>query len=131
MDQRISHEEVFARDGFVGPVKLMTQQQAAFLGQHLLRAPGRRPVWEKSLATVDPLAYATAVIPVLLGLVRDFIGGDIVLWGGVSCRQAARRDAPLALRYRVVCARGWVRFCLDRIAQHKTRKFAAADTGIA
>lgn len=82
-DQPMSHEEVFARDGFVGPVKLMSQQQAAFLARHLLSAPapGRRPVWEKSLATIDPLAYAAAVNPLLLRLVRDFIGSDVILWG--------------------------------------------------
>lgn len=76
-----SHEELFARDGFVGPIKLLTEQQAAFLGRHLLSTPIRRPVWEKSLATVDPLTYEIAVNPSLLRLIRALIGNDIVLWG--------------------------------------------------
>ena len=76
-----SDKEALGANGFVGPVRLLTQQQAAFLGRHLLSAPERRPVWEKSLATIDPLTYETAVNPALLRLVREFIGNDIVLWG--------------------------------------------------
>jgi len=81
VEQGTSHKELFARDGFVGPVKLLTKQQAVFLGRHLLSARTPGPVWEKSVAAVDPRAYATAVNPLLLRLLRDFIGDDIILWG--------------------------------------------------
>lgn len=81
VDQSASETASFARDGFVGPVKLMTRQQAAFLARHLLSARCRRPVWEKSLATIDPLVSETALNPILLRLLRAFIGEDINLWG--------------------------------------------------
>lgn len=81
MEPCTSHEELFARDGFVGPIKLLTEQQALFLGRHLLSAPARRPVWEKSLAAVDPLAYEIAANPSLLRLIRGLLGDDIILWG--------------------------------------------------
>jgi mannose-6-phosphate isomerase-like protein (cupin superfamily) len=81
LDQGASQKESFARDGFVGPLKLLTKQQAVFLGRHLLLARERGPVWEKSLAAVDPLVHEIAVNAVLLHRLRDLIGDDIILWG--------------------------------------------------
>ena len=75
------HRASFSRSGFVAPIPLLTKQQAFFLGRHLLTARPRLPVWDKSLATVDPLVHQTATHPELLRLLRDLIGDDIILWG--------------------------------------------------
>ena len=81
VDKRASDSELFAANGFVGPVRLLTRQQAAFLGRHLRSVPAQRPVWEKSLAAIDPLIRETATNPALLRLLREFLGDDIILWG--------------------------------------------------
>jgi mannose-6-phosphate isomerase-like protein (cupin superfamily) len=86
---RTSHmdkKDSFLKRGFMGPVPLMAKGQALFLARHLLSAPHRQ-VWHKPLAAEDPLVYQVASSPELLRILRDLIGGDIVLWGGSIARK--------------------------------------------
>ena len=80
-DPRTDHKTAFSRNGFIGPIRLLTPQQAVFLTRHLHAFPKDRLRWEKSLAAFDPLSYEIASNPDLLDLVRDLIGEDVVLWG--------------------------------------------------
>jgi uncharacterized cupin superfamily protein len=71
----------FEQLGYLGPIALMTSEQAHFLARHL-RFAGRGPaIWNKELAAVDPLICAVATNPRLLNLVRGLIGNDVILWG--------------------------------------------------
>ena len=80
-DPSTDHKNTFVRNGFVGPIKLLTQQQAHFLARYLLGLPMNRLPWEKSLAAFDALSCATAMNPELIRIVRELIGDDVALWG--------------------------------------------------
>jgi mannose-6-phosphate isomerase-like protein (cupin superfamily) len=80
-DQYTDYKDQFLERGFAGPIPLLSPEQASFLGRHLLSLPKGRPVWDKSLATVDPLTCETASKPELIRLLRELIGEDIILWG--------------------------------------------------
>ena len=73
--------EAFVQNGFIGPLRLLTADRAHFFARHFAGAPEQRPVWRKSLATIDPLAYQIATSSVLLDELRDLLGNDIILWG--------------------------------------------------
>ncbi len=81
VDPHTDHKRTFARNGFVGPIRLLAPQQAHFLARYLTGLPMNRLPWEKSLAAFDALSYETAANPDLIRLVRDLVGDDIVLWG--------------------------------------------------
>jgi mannose-6-phosphate isomerase-like protein (cupin superfamily) len=91
-DPYTDHKGAFARNGFVGPIRLLTPQQASFLTRYLAARPKNTPLWEKSLAAVDPLAHETAANPGLLRLVRELIGDDVVLWG---CQFLVRKPGEI------------------------------------
>ena len=91
-DPHTDHKDAFARNGFVGPIKLLARQQSIFLARYMLGLPVRNLPWEKSLAAVDALSYATAANPDLIRLVRKLIGDDIVLWG---CQLIVRKPGEI------------------------------------
>src|ERR1700752_429933 len=80
-DPYTDYKDAFARSGYVGPIRVMTAQQAFFLARHLRGFPIGRLPWEKSLAAFDPVSYSTASNADLIRLVRELIGDDVVLWG--------------------------------------------------
>ncbi|MFO1056217.1 MAG: hypothetical protein U1E53_04540 [Dongiaceae bacterium] len=83
----------FAREGFLGPVPLLTAAQCALLLRHLeggCAAP--RPDWPKTLGAADSLFGGIAARPAILALLRPVLGPDIVLWGAsVVTRQPGQR----------------------------------------
>ena len=91
-DQYTNHKDAFSGRGFIGPIPLLTKAQGSFLARHLLTVPKNRTLWEKSLATVDPLAYETAANPELLRLLRALLGEDVILWG---CSLVLRRPGEI------------------------------------
>src|SRR6267142_474097 len=81
MLDRPTHRELFEKNGFAGPLGLLSAERAHFFARHFAGAPEQRPVWRKSLATIDPLAYQIATNPALLDVLRELLGNDIILWG--------------------------------------------------
>jgi mannose-6-phosphate isomerase-like protein (cupin superfamily) len=88
-DPHTDYKGTFSKDGFVGPVRLFTPEQAHFLARYLPGLPMGRLPWEKSLAAFDALSCATAMNPDLIRIVRELIGDDVVLWG---CSLAIRKS---------------------------------------
>jgi mannose-6-phosphate isomerase-like protein (cupin superfamily) len=88
-DPSTDHKSAFARNGFVGPIRLLTREQSVFLARYLMGLPLNRLPWEKSLAAFDALSCATATNPDLIRIVRELIGDDVVLWG---CSLAVRKS---------------------------------------
>jgi ectoine hydroxylase-related dioxygenase (phytanoyl-CoA dioxygenase family)/mannose-6-phosphate isomerase-like protein (cupin superfamily) len=80
-DRHTDHKTAFARNGFIGPIPLLTPQQSSFLARHLVGLPTDHSRWMKSLAASDPISFEVASNPELLRIVRDLIGDDVVLWG--------------------------------------------------
>jgi mannose-6-phosphate isomerase-like protein (cupin superfamily) len=81
VDQTAHLLELFLKQGFLGPLRFLTKDQLRLLARHYASLPKTRPVWEKSLATVDPLTHQIATNARLIELLRALIGDDVVLWG--------------------------------------------------
>ena len=84
-----SPQNSFDRDGYLGPVKVLTAGECRTVMEHL--ADHRRPPpadWHKGWAVTDWLMYRLAASPRLLGLVTPILGEDVVLWG---CSVVRRR----------------------------------------
>jgi quercetin dioxygenase-like cupin family protein len=72
----------FRRDGFIGPIPLLTRAECRALNRHLDNE--RRPLpadWHKGGAVTDWLLFRLAANPRLLELLTPILGEDIVLWG--------------------------------------------------
>jgi mannose-6-phosphate isomerase-like protein (cupin superfamily) len=80
----------FARDGFVGPVPILTRHECRTLRRHMTD-PKRPPPadWHKGGAITDWLLYRLAASPRLLSILTPIIGDDIVLWGCSFVRRRA------------------------------------------
>ena len=72
----------FRRDGFLGPVRLFTPAQCAFIVQSLRLGSHPPPLdWPKGRGANDRFFYDLATRPALLALLTPLLGKDIVLWG--------------------------------------------------
>lgn len=72
----------FARDGFEGPLRILTVAECAAIVRRL--RSGLRPApldWRKGGAATDRLFHDLATRPELLDRVRARLGDDVVLWG--------------------------------------------------
>ena len=75
-------EESVRRDGFAGPIPLLTRSQCALLVSHLRAGTPPPPLdWHKGLAATDRLLLDIAIRPAVLATVRPLLGEDVVLWG--------------------------------------------------
>ena len=73
---------VFEREGFLGPLPVLTTWQRELLVRHLNRGAHVAPaVWEKGRATRDYLFYDIATQPEILGILRLLLGENVILWG--------------------------------------------------
>ena len=73
---------VFEREGFLGPLPVLTTWQRELLVRHLNRGAHVAPaVWEKGRATSDYLFYDIATQPEILGILRLLLGENVILWG--------------------------------------------------
>ena len=81
-DPYTDHKTAFAKNGFIGPIPLLTPQQSSFLARHLVGLPTDRSRWMKSVAASDPISFEVASNPDLLRIVRDLlIEGEIAVLG--------------------------------------------------
>jgi quercetin dioxygenase-like cupin family protein len=72
----------FARDGFIGPLRVFSAAQCALIRRYLRGDKHPAPLdWPKGRAAADRFLYDLATRPSLLGLLRQLLGADIVLWG--------------------------------------------------
>jgi mannose-6-phosphate isomerase-like protein (cupin superfamily) len=83
---------VFERQGFLGPLPVLTAWQCELFVRHLNRGAHIPPaVWEKGRAISDCLFYDIATRPEILGILRLLLGENIILWGAsVQIRQPGR-----------------------------------------
>jgi mannose-6-phosphate isomerase-like protein (cupin superfamily) len=73
---------VFARDGFLGPIRLFTEAQSRIIAERLRRKDHPAPAeWVKGHAVTDRFWYELATRPLLLSLLRSLLGTDVILWG--------------------------------------------------
>lgn len=73
---------IFERQGFLGPLPVLTGAQCELLVRHLNRGEQIAPaVWEKGRAITDYLFCDLATQPQLLGILRLLLGEHIILWG--------------------------------------------------
>ena len=80
----------FARDGFIGPVPVLTAGECASLAAHLESDECPAPaVWEKGRAVSDPRLRELASDPRILKLLTPILGDDISLWGASVARRKA------------------------------------------
>ena len=101
---------VFERQGFLGPLPVLTTWQCELLVRHLNRGAHVAPaVWEKGRAISDYLFYDIATQPEILGILRLLLGENIILWGAsVQSRQPASkfiRGILISRRPAQTCAR--------------------------
>jgi mannose-6-phosphate isomerase-like protein (cupin superfamily) len=85
----------FARDGFMGPVRVLSRRDCRILKRHL--DDDRRPLpadWNKGNAVTDRLLYRLGASPALLDLITPILGEDIVLWGCSVVRRSPGKVHP-------------------------------------
>lgn len=85
----------FARDGYLGPVRVLSPSECRSVGDHL--ADENRPPpadWHKGGAVTDWLMYRLAASPRLLDLVRPILGDNILLWGCSVIRRRPGQGHP-------------------------------------
>ena len=90
-----SAQSPFARDGFLGPVRVLSERECEALRKHFQDC--RRPPpadWSKGGAVTDWLLYRLAASPRLLKLVTPILGEDIVLWGCSLVRRRPGQGHP-------------------------------------
>ena len=70
------------RDGFLGPIPLLTHAECRRAVEYLRRADRAEPgVWEKARAVHERFLYDLATRPAVLEPVTSALGPDVVLWG--------------------------------------------------
>jgi quercetin dioxygenase-like cupin family protein len=79
----------FFRNGFYGPISLLSAAQCDLARRHLTLGSLPDPLgWEKGRAATDRLLYDLATRPKLLSLLRALLGENIILWGaGILTRE--------------------------------------------
>ena len=72
----------FPRDGFLGPIRILDEEQCRALVVHL-RGPNRPApaIWKKGGAVTDWAVYQLGSNRRLLDLLTPLLGDDIILWG--------------------------------------------------
>lgn len=80
----------YKRDGFAGPVPVLTAEECASLASHLASEGCPAPaVWEKGRAITDQRLRTIASDPRILKLLTPILGKDIILWGASVARRKA------------------------------------------
>ena len=78
----------FKRDGFIGPVPVLTAEECAELADHLAGDGCPQPaVWEKGRALTDERLRKLAADPRILKLLTPILGENIILWGASVARR--------------------------------------------
>jgi mannose-6-phosphate isomerase-like protein (cupin superfamily) len=87
--------ELFHRDGFLAPVRLLTAAQCALLAAHLRNSERPKPVeWDKGEAVADRLVFDIATSPQILMWLTALLGADVALWGAGFAHRAPGKVHP-------------------------------------
>lgn len=74
--------EAFARDGFLGPVRVLDLHECRQVAAYLRRDDHPAPLdWSKGRAAHERFLYDIATRPTVLAPVTAILGDDVVLWG--------------------------------------------------
>jgi mannose-6-phosphate isomerase-like protein (cupin superfamily)/uncharacterized RmlC-like cupin family protein len=85
----------FARDGFLGPVRLLSAEDSKSLAVYIRKAAKPVPAdWSKGSAVTDRVFYDLAMHPQLLALLYPLLGETIVLWGASIAKRAPGKAHP-------------------------------------
>ena len=77
-----SAKEIFEDQGFLDPFQLLNHHECQQLIQDLRREMANPPVdWDKGYAISSRSFFEIGHHPVLIQLLRELIGKDILLWG--------------------------------------------------
>ena len=89
--------EAFAREGFLGPVRIFDDAQCRAIVRHCERDDRPAPaMWPKGAAVTDPVLSGLAANPKLLELLTPLLGQNIILWGcSFIKREPGQRIATL------------------------------------
>ncbi len=72
----------FARDGFIAPVRIFSNEECREIAAHLRFAQHPEPaVWDKGRAVTDPFFHHLATHPAILSLLTQVLGENVILWG--------------------------------------------------
>ena len=71
----------YREEGFLGPVGVMSPDEASEVLRRLDSATAPALNWSKGMAASRRLIYDIATRPAILGPVGDILGPDVVLWG--------------------------------------------------
>jgi mannose-6-phosphate isomerase-like protein (cupin superfamily) len=84
-----------SRDGYVGPVRVLTSEECKRVVAYLRRTDlPEPPVWEKARAVRERLLFDLATRPAILDPVRASLGPDVVLWGVSAVWRAPGQAHP-------------------------------------
>src|SRR5215469_3624791 len=84
-----SRAAAFARDGFLGPIRLFTPAECRRIAGYLhWGGHPTPPDWEKGRAVRERFIFELATRQALLSLVSAAVGQDVVLWGASSVLRA-------------------------------------------
>ncbi|HET7715911.1 MAG TPA: phytanoyl-CoA dioxygenase family protein [Bauldia sp.] len=87
--------ELFNRDGFLAPVRLLTAAQCALLVRHLQNVAKPKPIeWDKGEAAADRVVFDIATSPQVLAWLTTLLGKDIALWGASFAQRAPGQVHP-------------------------------------
>jgi hypothetical protein len=85
----------FARNGYLGPVRIFTEAQRRQIAAHLKERTSPPPAeWSKGRAGTNRFWYELGTRPALLSILRSLMGDDIVLWGGTLVTRAPGQPHP-------------------------------------
>ena len=100
MPKRLTPEQVasFHRDGFITPVRVFSEQQAAEFRnefEHIERAQGGalKGIARTKIYLRHPFLYRLATHPAILDMVEDLIGPDILLYQNAAWVKNAGEDS--------------------------------------
>jgi mannose-6-phosphate isomerase-like protein (cupin superfamily) len=75
----------FARDGYLGPVRVFTSGECRRIAAYLHHGRGPAPAdWEKGRAVHERFIYEIAARRSIVSAVRSVLGPDVVLWGACA-----------------------------------------------
>jgi mannose-6-phosphate isomerase-like protein (cupin superfamily) len=79
LDSRVA---AFARDGFLGPIRVFSAAECRHIAEYLHRSDHPPPPdWEKGRAVRERFLFDLATHPTVMALVTAVLGDDVVLWG--------------------------------------------------
>lgn len=92
---RVDRSAAFARDGVLGPIRIMAPAQCGELARYLSETSRiSAPIWSKGRAANDSILARVASHPALTSLLVPLLGEDLILWGASVATKTAGNRHP-------------------------------------